>query len=617
MGKGSFNFSRMFTMMDIFGKNIELNVRGDPTYKSRTGAVLTIIAIIILIYYFIRLVWQLLHSTTPKINFLELSKGGLEVEMISAQKLPVISLYYNGADGAGYFWPNETNQYATFEGIFASSSKNDKNKTVYKSKFYDWKPCKKLNNREPYRKFFNIGGEFDTFLKKYGLCLEVPEGETILLKGTKAHEDQMNKFYVKSYPCDPDAVSQCATEREISDITLDFYTIEEYLDLSDRKDPMRWTHDIMQIHLLKSLGTHYFNEIAQKQISDNDEPKHLFNYLRSTKAIPYTRMAQSTECTAKDFDDNNCWPYFVMEYNAGRHTLAYNRNYYSLMDLISDFGGFQESVILTLAFICTFYNDWRLGQYVQAKVSGLNDIRDLVVSKQKRILENAQQDEKVSTKEEKRIKKKLKEQFKEFNEDIDELIEKNSSYVSLVNQLCAVQVMKELLFEPHQIKLLPYVALGSLKKKQASKGNKTLQKQTTEALEKYDSNNLKLADLMLSIDKLKETTDFDEKKDLVSDEFQPDKLENINIVIDQETPQNERVFSTEKQSFKARVDQHFRERLPHYLYDWTDKENETNKLFKENDLLIGDLNIGKGIEGIFKNLENENLKEQEKQENQE
>lgn len=483
--------------IDLLGSGVELNVGGDSTYKTLTGALLSLAVLGIVIFFLVQVIIRIFDRTNPTVTAMkEYDLANFRYDLHNSELLPIIILLEKSTGRV--ITAQEAPKYVTFRAKYAAFVFNETSNTLGEiSASIPVGLCDSLQNRKPYQYYWDEDYGSGSMASSL-LCLDVPSALPEL-------NIQGNKFSLEHYfmrvellPCSLPNKLDCATSQQINDVRLGMMTKKKYLDHKNFSNPIHKINNLREeISLMQTGGVTLFNYVKKTIVQDETnllQPKNEdkeFLEISYEENNPFMRSGM-IDCTVQDIDafPRKCDPYVIMEMKSSGLQETYTRTYTDLMTAFSDIGGFKELVLLGAVLIYTYYNGHYKDRHIVESIVPLSALPlqmvDRPVQKNNKSFNEIPQSNELpspTNRNESSVANLLVmgKVFQDINnpeqanegagldnqmrslsdvkEQVEANIQKFTNISTVVKELANWRVLKDIIFTPYQKKLLPLVAL--------------------------------------------------------------------------------------------------------------------------------------------------------------
>lgn len=494
-------FVALFRKIDRFGSPIEFNHKGDSHIKSVPGSLITLAVVAVFLWYLARLFRDLNDKSSPSVSSVKsLSSKNSSYDLGSFKMLPAL-LVANEKENSAI--PNfMVNQFATIhlEVVSASIDYHSKTRKLHK-KSYPMKPCYEISNKGFYQNHYK--SEFDSnFTDTTLLCADILDGEELEIYG-EAFDLSYQQIHIGIYPCSLKDKSKCKDENLLSHLSFGTIEYQKYIDFSDFEDPLKiqsvYREDIYYLPTVQTIVSQEFSKTIVQDIDNSvsrDVSKVRDFPSRSRTDVSVKNRQLQTYCSEEEVGNEEvCTPYIKIKYKFTSEVNTFTREYLDFFTVFSNFGGFKELVITFAVILLYVFNKVNFSFTIAMEVfnvAGPNVLMKslfmqdpvFVISKKQRRgshcinLDHRQHShDPSSTLQSNKPHKKMP--FKEnlsqrlyFRKCMSYLIESTTDFASLIREINNWKILKEIVFSPYQLKLIPLVALEMEKRTREAESHK-------------------------------------------------------------------------------------------------------------------------------------------------
>lgn len=499
---------RLYRSADFFGHTFELNHKGHNTFKTSVGATATLATMGVLLWYAIRLIFQVVDRSNPVSSRLtEVKLDAEPFELNGSDMIPAFVML--NKTGQSPIPNNYTEFFMTLQMEIVTQEYSVSNLVKTSTKrYFPIKPCGQISNKKLYSKLYahqTLKGTQDLFLN----CLDISEKEAIKIFGTVFDASVQSARFV-AYPCSLPDSSKCMPESLINQIVLATIDYKKFVDFSDFDNPIRYDYNIREeLHLMPRNGIILTRTLSQVKVQDitnslTGEPSKTTSFSQINEEQTYVMPRSSQNyCPKSDLGDElKCESYVRIDYKYSGVIDTYTRTYPDIFSGFAEFGGFKELVISGVFFLLYFYNNHTQDKYVQLQFLNLpspqlladNIIVKDVFNKEGNLETlgfNQPQSRRRSTmgdlqierdsskgkslglnqrqilKTEGNFKSEEKKCLQWVKEHVENLIETSSDFVNIVKEINNWKIIKEIIFTPYQLKLIPLISVEIERKRKA------------------------------------------------------------------------------------------------------------------------------------------------------
>ena len=355
--------NQKISKFDIFGQPFAFNAhKSSATYTTVTGGLITII-------------WVALVSVVSYVIFaeyLDTTKPVVSVNRIRREKPALIDFnkYKTGLanilfDGKRFLTFEESKKYFTFGGKYIKRYKkgtriaeeikqrkifNCFEEDVFKSAA---KELTQVDSKINYTAIFS-----DSMI-----CVNLNKTQ-LQIEGDKTHLP-FTWNTIDIYPCSLPNPRQCASPQELSAVQVGFVNMVKVAKYRDKKEPLETALDVDSFFYVdiasKSLMKMFqkINYIYDDSIGlVGERLVHTFVDSDKIKVVTGTRYTRSIYCSQQQIEDGQCEPYMEVAQRSSNEKMVIQRRYKMLFGVVSEIGGFNDLIIITLWSCYTIYNTY-------------------------------------------------------------------------------------------------------------------------------------------------------------------------------------------------------------------------------------------------------------------
>lgn len=351
---------------DSLGSKVELTIRGSSLFKTYLGALLSLGVFGLLIWYTVTVVTKILDRENPlQSTATEYDINTAVLEISKSDLLPVMN-FYNKETGT-VASPSDFGKYLTFQAKwYRSYFDYDTQTTGYEIVKIPVVICNLLKNKKPYELLFQNDNLKKIIFNLY--CLDMPEGD-FLISGDRMTPD-IKSLSIEFFPCSLANSADCVSASELSKWSVVAVSIKKYLRNSDFDYPIKSIVSLREeLNLQANVQTIIFDFIKETKIVDNTnwiQPSHedwSFTELEREEVRTGQRDG-STHCPKANILAGTCFPYLILTFRQSGTKTTVTRTYNEILAGFSDVGGFKEVVLICVAFIYGFYNEFFMSRFL-------------------------------------------------------------------------------------------------------------------------------------------------------------------------------------------------------------------------------------------------------------
>jgi len=279
-------WSKVLLKADIFADRIGLNINGEERYRTKTGALLSVVYMLILLIIFIQQMTKYFDMTDP-ITTLQgyATENYPKISLKGEMQLPFFvgsstEIDYLEIEKLKYYVTLKANRHSWFTTELPDETVNLRRIVTG----YPVKPCKELNENE-----LKTYGYIDkesivwSIFHQYGMCIAIADDLSIEGKGIDGF---MEEFYFHVKPCSHPIPEKCATQAEVEKFNFQLFRPTANFNASNFKDPYYRIPNADDIFYLSIKNKQIYTvQLLKTTVNDliglNAEWKHTHTYYES------------------------------------------------------------------------------------------------------------------------------------------------------------------------------------------------------------------------------------------------------------------------------------------------------------------------------------------------
>lgn len=481
--------SEMYRRMDMFGGKPELRISGDSAFRTKFGATLTLLAAVGIIAQIMRTYNRLTDKSQPSVMTVSDMDMEKAVYDITNSGLIPVFVTYNKYTGQ-LLNIEEMASMITMRAIYRTARFSSETKKVDMVDVYiPIIDCLQLANPVPYKDIYNYEE-----LNGYRVCLDIPTNVTLNIAGDRSSHkiSSLSSLRIEVLPCSLADSTKCDPMSRLAEYSVGMGYNKQYISFPQFDNPIkRYYYFREEINLMPTTGTVMLNFIKQAHIYDQTSAIFDASYTGSLIQIAREELGASSRpsqmtCTTAMIDAFQCFPYYAIEYRSCGLTETFTRVYPDFFSVFAEVGGFKEVLLTCICITYVFYNGFFKDRHIRSEILDIPSVQSLLALSEHRptilspgtVVSTTQAAVTPSSRFGKQRyslggragkgegeERKDKEASKEMGELIERVIDENSSLSTIVKELAAVKVIKEILFDSHHVALLPLVELEIERKK--------------------------------------------------------------------------------------------------------------------------------------------------------
>ena len=334
---------------DIYGKSISFTYKGEDQYKTLMGGCITIVIKVLMVVFAWNLALSMLNrnNTISSVNTIinDIRQDNELLNLTDTEFSFIIRAHYKLNNRFRRLVRNDTifslsvNQYTR-----SGSSENDNvNRTANPINIGLWS-----------NEYFNASSAFDSIFQTGGALLWL-DSYDFELKGNKLSSEfkyvdvTISKCQNSSesrIPWKPDSVIQEA----IDSLQVSVFLIDQYLDLDSYDEPIKtYINDKYDYYGISGLMNEARFYIQQNEAKLND---HYLEYLNNDETEKFISIGKSDSLLRNSQETD----VFKATFLKSEGNLIYERNVYTLLNLIGDLGGIFEILFIFGTVLTSTFN---------------------------------------------------------------------------------------------------------------------------------------------------------------------------------------------------------------------------------------------------------------------
>jgi len=355
---GKSRFRRMMEPLDLVGKPFGLRFNGQDSHRTVSGAVFTILSIICVVIY---LVFKLntyinyeLNSISTLTKSMKLRDLAEKYDVEKYSLLPIVKIIQSSDPNLDYQLAETTWRFITpVVNIIISKVEANSLRVTQTSEYVPYIEC-------------TVGGD-------YWLCPDYQKLKNYpLLNYFNGKETVTILFEV--YPCSgrDDCIAQEVLERSL----ISYTNYDLSIDISRKEQPIsagtaliKSSYLTSEFHYMENINLQLTEIIDKVGFPRRDQSAGL-TFQRTSDSTPTIKRSDGTSvtCSDTDYSTNGCQPYQTFTYSVGEYYTLYERNYKTLVEVLSDVGGLYSIITLVFSSIFMFLNLAKPEAFIVEKV---------------------------------------------------------------------------------------------------------------------------------------------------------------------------------------------------------------------------------------------------------
>jgi len=362
-----------FSSFDIFAKGVGFNIGGNETFKTRTGAGISILylATVMLVTY--QQFSEFFDTTSPQ-TILE-GYHTSNYPKVDLTKYNLMGFFVGSLKQTEYIPVQALNRYVTlraYKQSWLSWYAFGDDSVTKQNKFYPVVPCKSLDVED--REIFSYvkeGTRFYNIFQEFGMCPKISKNSTIEGKGI---DNFMEEFIFEVLPCTLSGEGACASQEELEKFSFNLVFPASNFNASNYEYPHSQIPNADSTYFivpgLRQLMSVYFIE------------NHVYNYIGalsawSRYAVYYDmdnplissnyRSPTQIQCKFEETvrsSDSGCYSYFTLNLMSSGQVVVRKRQFPTLLDTLGTVGGITGVVSMVLGFLYEQINRRKRNRFI-------------------------------------------------------------------------------------------------------------------------------------------------------------------------------------------------------------------------------------------------------------
>jgi len=370
-----FKLNSIIRTSDIFAQGVGFNVAGQEKFKTKTGAIFSMIYILGFVAIGVIQFDQYFDLTSPQSTLESYQTNVYPAVDIGSRGL--VPFFLTGPNDFDYSLPKDVSYFVTFSAYRLSAATDPVTFEInYLKKQIPVVGCSELNEDElSAYSYLDRGSPMFKLFLKYGLCLKISSELTVQGKGS----DMLREYFLLFiYPCSNSSPSQCATASELDDFEFQMVTPMANYNSSNYDNPFNLKADADALYFITPKIKQRFdvsiikNDIFHFEgLYPNWRNFTTFYELNQKSAPPKNRNEKNIHCKKEQiftYESSDCISYFEMAIKSSGKVQIRKRAYQTLMDTIGTIGGITGIVSMAFQFIYNFINESKRNNFILKKV---------------------------------------------------------------------------------------------------------------------------------------------------------------------------------------------------------------------------------------------------------
>ena len=362
--------------LDAFGQTLKLNTHeGSPTFNTIPGGLLSIlwVALVLMVAYI--MFADFLDTSKPvvSVNKIRLTQP-LRINFTEHQAGAVYILF----DGQKFLTVEEAKRFVTLDGKFFKTTKNDQN-VVNQVVNKNMVGCSETDS-ESAKGLLDAGlSDIDSKVNYTALFYDsiycpVLGDEHMYIDGDRFNLPfATNSDYI--YPCSLPDPSQCASIQELSSLQVGLIQMVKVAKYKEKKEPLELALDadsFFYLDIVSRTKMTLFYKMNYIYDDDNgfigNKLAHTFMDVNKIGSVAGSRLSLSTHCTKQQIQEGACEPYMEIIMRSGYEKMIIERRYKKFFRTISEVGGFNDLIHITLWAVYFLYNSYAFKRFLKSQL---------------------------------------------------------------------------------------------------------------------------------------------------------------------------------------------------------------------------------------------------------
>jgi len=341
-----------FESMDILAPEVSLTVKKHNSFKTRTGAILSIVGFVGIVLYLILLLIDYYKRQVKSIATVSINvDSGMSYNLLSDKRIPVVMVATTSANVQS----SDVSKYIT---VKLDVLKYDAATQTTNRITLDYEPCQNLINSGVTSHFLIDEKLALDRVQSEGYCLN-PQGQSIIASG-KGYEAGASYATLRILPCS--LSSGCVTAAEVKQMYVIVGLMVPTVDVNNYQKPVsyRFQTDYM-LSVSLTMGQYYTDRMMQVNIKDSqgfplkDQVVKTFSTTEKLIFNIYERDGSST-CTTAAISARTCPEYLNWDIISGTTNQTQTRLYTTIGSLVAEVGGMKTAIFFILFWLYFMYN---------------------------------------------------------------------------------------------------------------------------------------------------------------------------------------------------------------------------------------------------------------------
>ena len=348
-------FLQHLDFLDFLAPGVNMSVNGQPTVKTKPGAIMFLVASVAFVGTVIFSVMQLFNTSLPQINIETSSSATYPKINLSDGYLPPMILPLRGASVQIPY--TEFSKFATLEAnqikVLMKTQPDGSLLLDYKSTPVSVVRCKELilAGKLDFKILTDSLGLLSKGFYENAFCLDV-NSSTNFVKG-KPTEEEYIFFNFQIYPCSLEDPAQCLPKDKVEELFIYFLTGQETLNFGNYEQPLSYSFNGDEFYYIDTaFSFSAVSKVMTEQIWDLKsflQPESLrisYPKIETSSSTVKTRNPTQTTCTKEQIAEGDCVSYYTRLWKSGGTVTKITRTYKSVVSTLGDIGGARDTIFM-------------------------------------------------------------------------------------------------------------------------------------------------------------------------------------------------------------------------------------------------------------------------------
>ncbi len=338
---------------DMLAPDIKLNIRGKRKIGSNVGVLLTLVYLGLFACLAFLIISDFLDTSQPRVSqgvdFTELPPV---ISFAQDKLFPILNI---GHQAQGPLKLSQIQRFMTLRFMKMDLQRDPITGAVQrKMRMMAVIACADILSNDKFKRFEGVTQVEREFLQSNAICMD-PGQEDLTLGQEKETDPFYQQVSLLVLPCS--LPSGCATRQELAMITLASIIPKPILNLSDKKQPLKYAYLADEVMYLSTAltGRQTLNFLKTEIIDDAGflQGKKLaddYTAIDSTSYSASDRDPSQLTCTPTQMMDNTCIPYWIQNSVTSPRKMVIKRQYKGMVETFSELGGTADMLLTIFCF---------------------------------------------------------------------------------------------------------------------------------------------------------------------------------------------------------------------------------------------------------------------------